>query len=252
VIVRDSTGATLVTRAFRNGILMADPINDGPPAVWSFWAGDPVETAALADLDRIGTWRNAGTAGGTLTNSGGTLRPTWIAASANMNGKPSARFLGSSNHHLISPSITIPQNYWLVLIATATNGANSTTEMPLATGQSGNAGIGKSGSLNQWYTSAGTVVQSGVTVNTSPHLLVTRHSGATTTQTIDGIARTGGSAGTVGASAFKLGSAGAGTAIGSNSFTGEIHFAMLCTADPTTHASWPIILAVARDCSISV
>ncbi|RIJ76631.1 hypothetical protein D1871_11200 [Nakamurella silvestris] len=248
-MIYTASGTPVVDRAFHNGVRTVDPITDGPRPLVAFWAGDPNGAngpggAPLVNGDRIDRWRDPIT-GQYLTNTGGTARPVY-ERSALMGGQWVARFLRTSNHHLVLPYVRA-QAYWAVLIAAFT-GPTATTELVLATGQSGNAGIGKAGSTNQYFISAGTVIHSGVPwVADKPRLIVARFQGASSTQRIDKVTGTAGNPGTGAMTAFKLGSAGDGGLVGANSATCEIGFAAIYDKDPYADNTGQVLTALARD-----
>ena len=244
---RDSSGNVLIPRTLRNGFTLPNPIQFGPTPVVGVWASD---TAMSVANNTSTTWREF-VNGTTMDDlNGAANRPLYIQSSANLNSRACLRFNRTTSQNITTASFTnINQPFYSVLIASFT-GPTSTTEIALGTGGGGASGVGKSGSLNQWFIGNNTVVQSGIAYSAAPILLIGVYNGSSSRVVAKTTNGTLGNAGAMVASVFSVGGSNNGLTISSPA-TCDVHYAALFSSDPRSDPKWPVILGLGRDCGVT-
>jgi hypothetical protein len=223
-----------------------NPVYAGPTPLHAFWAGNP-DMGAIADGTAIASWLNYG--GGSLTNTGGAAQPTYKKSDLTLNGKPSLVFNGTANY--LSVDVTdAAQTYYAVAISSG----NTWGRGVLGTGGSVAAtdGVGIRSSNGNWFTCAGTVLDSLIVSSAvAPTLTVAKFAGAASEIQVNSAAAVVGAAGAEVLSYFKVGCMGL---VGANAsfWTGSVAFAAIYSSDPRLDSKWPAILAFARSCGVPV
>jgi hypothetical protein len=222
------------------GLSVVNPITDGPVSLYSFWAGDP--TVAVNDGDLITNWK-------TLSNIGGTARPTYKKSDPTLSNKPSLIFNGTTNY--LSLDVTdAAQNYYAVCISSG----NTAGRGSLGTGGSVAAtdGIGIRSGNSNWFSCAGTVLDSLILASAAaPTLVSAKFAGAASDIQVNSVAAVVGNAGAEVLSFFKVGCMGL---VGANAsfWVGSIAFAAIYSNDPRLDPKWSKILDFARSCGVPV
>lgn len=192
-----------------------DPFTLPGGGTWAIcsWAEDPSWTPP-SNGSPVSSWRNGGTAGTAFTASS-TARPTYTAADANLNGRPSLTFDGTDDAMFMS-GVTVAQPDTIVIVGYA---GGSTRRFIDGTTQ--RQFIGTSGGF--WTIFAGSTVTTDLAGNGSKHVLVVDFNGASSTFRQDGVAAS--AFATPGANGLNLaGSTGGLGKSGTNFMPGGIAF----------------------------
>ena len=210
-------------------VLGAAPFN----IAWAHavWAGDPLWTPPT-DGNPVDSMRNQ-SGGGDPASTGGN-RPTYRAATAAYNNKPTVQFAGASSQRLDIDVADIAQPYSLVVVGNTAGGASG--ERIVGTGAT-SGGIGDS-TTNFNASSAGTNITGGAT-DANPHLFrLYANTSPNAAFEIDGTVVVTGNAGSAAYQRLTLGASSNSTPAYNNYVTGHVAFVGVFSGDVTAAGGW--------------
>lgn len=204
------------------------------PPIHGVWANDPDWTPP-SDGAAVSTWRNGGSVGTPdFTQATPGNQPTFDEVNATYGDVSTVYFDGGDA--IVADVADVAQTFWVVAVADIA-GANGVQERILGLGGNNNRGMGAR-NTDKWILHANTYLSSASDCDGDPHLFVAEFNGASSTLDVDGTNVASGDANTTDLRIACLGSACTSTAAYAFYMTGDIHFLLIFTTDPTAQSEW--------------
>jgi Collagen triple helix repeat (20 copies) len=229
-----------------NNALAVNPFVDGPGSLLhGFWAEDPNWTDRPVDGAKVSSWRNQG--GGAAVQATSVNQPTFVSSVAALGGRAGVQF--GTGFGLVQDVTDKTVPYWVVGIVRL-DSASTPSRAWMGMGVA-NGGMGLRSTTNNWFASAGTVLDANQGPDTLPHLIVGQLNTAGQIA-MDGQIKNSGTTGTTSLTYLSIGCDNAAGVRGSLIWPGSIHFLAVYSVDPRTDVRWGAITALAQACGVVI